>query len=365
MSVTMFKAAINFLRENNKRLIALALFSLIFYGSLFFMSYVVNPAQTIRDLTNQRSFPLNILAFVIESVITHYILIFEVILPAMRKERSRGKVLVIGILLFLVKFAFNYYSFLVERRDQERSSTLSSSTVLPENSVVWLILMSYLYALAISFSAALLVEWVQKGKERIMLEKQKTEAELSTLKHQINPHFLFNSLSFIYGKVIKQDKETADSVLMLANIMRYALGKSTGVDGTVNIMDELEHMKNVVEINQRRYNHELNIFYEEQIDDQSIRIVPLVLITLVENAFKHGDLHDPEYPLFIKVETSMNELSFVIRNKKGKGHKGLSNGVGLQNITQQLSLMYGERCRFLVGEGDMDFSVSLNISFPV
>ncbi len=361
----MFKVVINFLRVNNRRLITLALFSLIFYGSLFFMSYVVNPAQTIRNFTSQTDFPLNILIYVIESVITHYILIFEVILPAMRKERSRGKVWAIGLLFFLVKFAFNYYSFLVERSDQERSSTLSSSTVLPENSVVWLLLISYLYALVISFSAALLVEWVQKGKERILLEKQKTEAELSTLKHQINPHFLFNSLSFIYGKIIKQDKETADSVLMLANIMRYALGKSTGVDGTVNIMDELEHMKNVVEINQRRYNHELNICYEEQIDDQSIRIVPLVLITLAENAFKHGDLHDPVYPLFIKVDTSMNEFSFVIKNKKGKGRKELSNGVGLQNITQQLSLTYGERCRFVVEDDDMDFSVSLNISFPV
>ncbi len=360
----MLKAALTFLKVNNKRLILLALFSLLFYGSFFFFSYVVDPVQTTRNFAGRAGFTLNILIFVVESVVTHYILIFEVMLPTMRKERSGRRVLIIGLLFFMVKFAFNYSSFLLDQRHQERNGAFSS-TVLPENSIGWLLLISYVLILVTSFSAALLVEWVHKGKEHIILEKQKTEAELSALKHQINPHFLFNSLSFIYGKVIKLDRETADSVLMLANIMRYALGKNIGVNGTVNIMDELEHMKNVVEINQRRHNHELNIRYEEQIDDQSISIVPLVLITLVENAFKHGDLHDREHPLLIKVDTAMNELSFEVRNKKGKGIKELSNGVGLQNITQQLSLTYGERCIFLLEESDVNFSVSLKITFPV
>lgn len=361
----MLKTTLNFFRANYKRLLLLALFSLFVYGSFFFLSYVVNPAQTARNFAGQTGLPLSILSFVIESVITHYILIFVVILPAMRKERSLRRILIIGLLFFIVKFAFNYASFFIERRQQQLDSNFSPSTPLPENSIGWLLIISYVFVLVTSFSAALLVEWVHKGRERIMLEKEKTEAELNALKHQINPHFLFNSLSFIYAKVIKIDKETADSILMLANIMRYALGKSTRVDGTVNIMDELEHMKNVIEINQRRHNHQLNIHYDEQIDDQSTSIVPLVLITLVENAFKHGDLHDPVHALRIKIHTCMNELSFDISNKKGKGVKELSNGIGLQNISQQLSLTYGNRSEFLIEESEIHFSVSLKITFPV
>ena len=361
----MFSAASTFFKLRYKRLIVLALFSTFFFGTLFLLSYVVNPEQTIRNFIGQTGFIFNVLTFVVESVITHYILIFEVILPAMRKERSWLKVLLVATLLFLVKFAVNYGSFLLERRSQEHSSSVSSDPSLPEGSMGWLLLISYFFVLVVSFSAALLVEWVHKDKERIILEKQKTEAELSALKHQINPHFLFNSLSFIYGKVFKVDKETADSVLMLANIMRYALGKNTALDGKVNLMDELENMKNVVEINQRRHNHGLNITYKEQIDDQSITILPLVLITLVENAFKHGDLHDPTYPLQIRVNTSVNELTFEIINKKGKGIKELSNGVGLQNISQQLKLTYTESCTFLVEEKDIHFRVFLNINFQV
>ena len=130
-------------------------------------------------------------------------------------------------------------------------------------------------------------------------------------------------------------------------------------------MDELENMKNVVEINQRRHNHKLNIHYDEQIDDQSTSIVPLVLITLVENAFKHGDLYDPAHSLCIKINTCMNELSFDISNKKGKGLKELSNGIGLDNIRQQLNLTYGNRSEFLIEESKIHFSVSLKITFPV
>ncbi|SOD99229.1 Histidine kinase [Spirosoma fluviale] len=361
----MLKSAINFFRASYKRLLLLALFSLFVYGSFFLLSYVVNPAQTARNFAGRSSIPLSILTFVIESVITHYILIFVVILPAMRRERSFRSVVSIGLLLFIVKFAYDYIFFLIDRAQRARDITDSSPAELPENSIGWVLIMSYFFVLVTSFSAALLVEWVHKGKERIRLEKQKTEAELKALKHQINPHFLFNSLSFIYGKVIKLDKETADSILMLANIMRYAFGKNTRIDGTVNIMDELEHLKNVIEINQRRHNHQLNICYDEQIDDQSTSIIPLVLITLVENAFKHGDLHDSAHPLTIRINTSVDELLFDISNKKGKGLKELSNGIGLQNIRQQLILTYGNRSTFLIEESELHFNVSLTITFPV
>ncbi|GAA4914958.1 sensor histidine kinase [Mucilaginibacter defluvii] len=321
------------------------------------LSYLVTPEQTLKNFAGKDGLVFGMLNFVIEAVITHYMLIFVVILPAMHGQRRRKSALIITVLLFVIKFSVNYGTYLYQSgRGNLAASKLSGV------SLGWILLLSYVFTLVSSLSVALLVEWVNKSKERIMLQKQKSEAELIALKHQINPHFLFNSLSFIYGKVIKTDKETADSVLMLANIMRYALGTSESIDGKVNIMDELEHLKNVIEINQRRYNHGLNIRYEEQIDDQSISILPLILITLVENAFKHGDLHDPDRPLVIRISTAVNELEFYISNKKGKGIKELSNGVGLQNIRQQLNLTYGMRSSFIIKDDSDNFSISLNIN---
>ena len=356
----MTRALLKFVKSKSRRLLLLTVFSLFIYGSFFMLSYLVTPEKTVQNFAGQDGLPLGILSFVAESVITHYILIFVVILPAMHGQRSRRSALAVTVILFLLKFTLNYGTYLYES-----SNGTSAVTNLSEKSLGWILVISYLFTLVSSLSVALLVEWVNKSKERITLEKQKTEAELIALKHQINPHFLFNSLSFIYGKVIRTDRETADSVLMLANIMRYALGTSESVDGKVNIMDELEHLKNVIEINQRRHSHGLNIRYEEQIDDQSISIFPLVLITLVENAFKHGDLHDPDQPLHIRINTSVNELTFYIENKKGRGIKELSNGVGLQNIRQQLNLTYGSRSSFVIRQTDDLFSVTLNITFPV
>ncbi|WP_311947174.1 sensor histidine kinase [Mucilaginibacter terrae] len=324
------------------------------------LSYLVTPERTLRNFAGQNGLALGILSFVAESVITLYILIFVVILPTMHGHRSRRDALLITVSLFAVKFCVNYGDYLYGSKNGN-----AAASKLSEDSLGWILLISYLFTLVSGLSVALLVEWVNKSKERIMLEKQRSEAELMALKHQINPHFLFNSLSFIYGKVIRTDKETADSVLMLANIMRYALGTSESVDGKVNIMDELEHLKNVIEINQRRHNHALNIRYEEQIDDQSISILPLVLITLVENAFKHGDLHDAEHPLRILISTTVNELDFCIENKKGKGIRELSNGVGLQNIRQQLKLTYDDRSSFMIRETGEYFRVNLKVKFTV
>lgn len=350
----------NFFRSKSRRLLLLTVFSMFIYGTFFMLSYLVTPEKTLRNFAGEHGLAFSILNFVAESVITHYVLIFVVILPAMHGQLTRIHAIAITLLLFFVKFSVNYGTYLYDSHQD-----IATAEQLPERSLAWILLISYLFTLVSSLSVALLVEWVNKSKERIMLEKRRTEAELVALKHQINPHFLFNSLSFIYGKVIRTDKETAESVLMLANIMRYALGTGESHDGKVNIMDELEHLKNVIEINQRRHNHGLNIRYEEQIDDQSISILPLILITLVENAFKHGDLHDPESPLRIRISTSVNELAFHIENKIGKGIKELSNGVGLQNIRQQLKLTYGDRCSFVISEPAGLFVINLTITFPV
>jgi sensor histidine kinase YesM len=92
------------------------------------------------------------------------------------------------------------------------------------------------------------------------------------------------------------------------------------------------------------------------------RIPPLVLITLVENAFKHGDLSDPENPLVIQMETNPTKLRFYSCNKKKKGNKELSNGIGLSNIRQRLELVYGIKHSFEIKEDDKYYMTNLVIN---
>lgn len=314
----------------------------------------------MQDFGGRFGFATNTILFLVDSVTTYYILVFQILLPLLRRQRKR-RALAVALAFYIVKLGIHYWVWTIEPRPE---SDVASKTFVPEDSVYWFLIWNgifYVFDIILSLSMAFVVEWNRKSKQQIILEKQKAEAELSALKHQINPHFLFNSLSFIYGKVLKFDGETADSVLILANIMRYALGKNADANGLVNIMEEVKHLENVIEINQRRHNHRLHIQYEENISNLSVSIMPLLLITLVENAFKHGDPHDKAHPILIHLYTNDHILTFYIKNKKSTGVKELSNGIGLKNIKKQLQLMYGDNFTMQVEDIASTFAVRLKI----
>lgn len=362
MLTNVLQSIVHFFRHNHRRLAILALLSALLYAALFFTTFVANPEKAIRDFSGRFGLAINTILFMVESITTYYILIFHVLLPLLRRQRKR-RALVVALAFYLVKLGITYWIWTIEPRPEPDAA---SKTFIPEDSVYWFLMWNgifYLFDTVLSLSVALMIEWMRRSKQQIILEKQKAEAELSALKHQINPHFLFNSLSFIYSKILKSDEETADSVLILANIMRYALGKNEDAKGLVNIMEEVEHLENVIEINQRRHNHGLHIQYEENISNLSVSIVPLLLITLVENAFKHGDLHDKQHPILIQLDTNDHELTFYIKNRKGAGRKELSNGIGLNNIKQQLQLMYGDKFTMRVEDNASTFAVLLKIPF--
>lgn len=299
----------------------------------------------------------------LENIVSYYLLIFHIILPLIRTGRWKRFVLLM-IMLYVVKMAYGFYDFQTSRDLQTASHIKESKTLIPENSFQWFFLWFVIFAMFevfVSFGACLIIEWLQKKRQQIILEKQKVQAELSALKHQINPHFLFNSLSFIYSKSIRLDEDVAHAVLLLADIMRYALTIEEDKGGKVLLEKEITHLKNVMEMNQRRLNNRLHILYEEHVTSNQIKIIPLVLITLVENAFKHGDLLNAASPLRIKLETRADELYFTIKNKKGGGIKELSNGIGLNNVKQRLQLTYGDKHRFEIMDGELEFSVLLKI----
>jgi LytS/YehU family sensor histidine kinase len=118
----------------------------------------------------------------------------------------------------------------------------------------------------------------------------------------------------------------------------------------------------VIEINQMRFNNKLSIQYSEQISNPKARITPLILITLVENAFKHGDLLDPTNPLVVRTEADEKRINFLINNKKKKGPKELSTGIGLNNVKQRLQLMYADKHTFHIKENEDFYTVTLTIN---
>ena len=139
--------------------------------------------------------------------------------------------------------------------------------------------------------------------------------------------------------------------------MRYALSEGNAKDGKAPLADEIEHVRNVIKINQLRFSNNLKVNFEVNGVLNGATIIPFVLITLVENAFKHGDLKSPEAPIDIKISKEGNKLYFYCKNKKKTGPKELSTGIGLDNIKKRLDLAYGNKYSFNVKE-DTEFYIT-------
>ncbi len=205
---------------------------------------------------------------------------------------------------------------------------------------------------------------LMKSREEKMAEEQaKIQIENTALKAQINPHFLYNTLDFLYAKALPHSTELSDGIIRLADIMRYSI-KPHDSEGLARLEEEIEHLENVIDINRLRFNNSIYINFEVEGDPGQLRIIPLVLITLVENVLKHGRVNDPEYPASIRLAViEGNRLEFSTRNKKRSGPKELSTGIGLENIRKRLQSAYGNHASFSTEDADDFFYTQLSIQF--
>lgn len=198
-------------------------------------------------------------------------------------------------------------------------------------------------------------------EQKMQLEVEKSSANLNFLKAQINPHFLHNTLNFLYAKSLPYSPELSEGILTLSDIMRYALSEGNARDGKAPLKDEIEHVWNVIKINQLRFSNKLNVDFKVEGLVNGVTIIPFVLITIVENAFKHGDLKSQEHPIIIRLNVGPNNLKFSCRNKKKTGPKELSTGVGLDNIRKRLDLAYNKNYRFEIKDEQEFYTTELTI----
>jgi LytS/YehU family sensor histidine kinase len=210
----------------------------------------------------------------------------------------------------------------------------------------------------------LLVQQQKEREEKLQLAKERLFFEHSFLQAQINPHFLFNVLNFLYSRTLSYSAEVSGAIMKLSEIMRYALENQADSTGKVLLSREINHVRNVIDINQLRFSNKLNIDLQVQGDPGAHRIIPLVLVTLLENAFKHGELNDPEEALVIRICISDEERKFrcKIKNKKGKGPVEASHGIGMQNIRNRLELNYRDNYSLDIIDEEEFYTVDLQLN---
>ncbi|MFC4478563.1 sensor histidine kinase [Flavobacterium chungangensis] len=196
-----------------------------------------------------------------------------------------------------------------------------------------------LLVLGISTSWAMLTHWQKAAQHKQKLEQDKTMAELAMLKAQINPHFFFNSLNSIYSLTYTDIEDSRNALHTLSRMMRYLLYSTEGERTT--LLKEVEFLKDFIALMKLRANSKLTINTEipEKLHDYPI--VPMLLLPLVENAFKHGVHATDKSEIHIKLSQNNTHLEFEIENtffeKTSVSDEG---GIGLTNTKRRLQLIY-------------------------
>lgn len=204
----------------------------------------------------------------------------------------------------------------------------------------------------------------KKEQKLLQLKNVQAETQLLALRAQINPHFLFNSLNVLYALALEKSDALTSSIIQLSEILRYVL-YDTNVE-RVTIEKEVELIKNYVKFQKARHGmvHDVNLSLD--LKNTSLKIYPMLLLPLVENAFKHGlkDKRGIVGAIEIEMRQKDNTFLFAISNPKGNSSistNSESSGIGIENIKSNLNIVYPNSHEFKIEESNNNFSIFIKI----
>jgi len=214
----------------------------------------------------------------------------------------------------------------------------------------------------------LLLSWVLNQWKLVgQLQTERIEAELLHLKSQVNPHFLFNTLNNLYGLALEKSDQAPDVILKLSDMLRYTIYQ--GAKDLVPLTDEIAYLQNYIELQKIRSAREGRISFTHTTDNTATMIAPLLLIILLENAFKHGFEKLIE-DKFIELQLGVEEgkLTFTIKNNFSPvphPREREEKGIGLKNLAKRLELIYPECHKLACEEVNATYMAALEIDISV
>lgn len=226
-----------------------------------------------------------------------------------------------------------------------------------QRSVISFVLNHSLY-IFISYIIWFVNKYFNEKQMRLQLENEKLQSEMMMLKSQISPHFLFNALNNIYSLTLIKSENAPKMLATLADILRYFLYDTD--KKTTFLTSEIEIINKYIQIQKYRQIAGMNnINFNISNDNLALQVPPLLLITLVENAFKHGDIiENKDGFVTIDLVTINNKIEFVIANSFQ--HKGSSEGIGLTNLKSQLKNIFKDNYHFSIDDNNMVYKVTLS-----
>ena len=343
------------------------LFIWLFYVCFFKYAFYADQAGKIIRSQNAY-FPYAQLIVYVTALSLCWIIYYRLLMPRVLQQKKYW-LLFIGALVFIavVSIISNYVvSFLFKNFNTDKSLQLFYDNEYSLYSFRFHRFTGYsleiLFPDLIAFSSIGFMRFAfENEQKKRMLEQQNFQLQLNTLKAQINPHFLFNTLNTIYGKSLANSNETPDSILRLSDMMRYVLYE-TDVE-YVSMEKEIAFIENFLVMEKQRF-ADMQLYFSAHHINEDVKIAPLVLLPFAENSIKHGAQHIKNNA-FIQCNLSIqkNKLHFSIENEvvKNDDYNKLPGGVGLKNVKARLQLYYPQKHSLVIADGDGTYKVNLVI----
>ncbi len=208
-------------------------------------------------------------------------------------------------------------------------------------------------------------KWAEQRHINEELMKEKVAAELSLLKSQVQPHFIFNTLNNIYMLSLKNSPQTSDMIYRLSALLSYMLYDTKRQ--YIEIEKEIDYVKNYINLEKIRYGERLDVQLNVFNNVRGVKVTPLLFLPLVENAFKHGVSNAVEDSwIHIDISLKRNILVFKIENsviKEKNVSNGFGNGIGLENLKRRLEILYPNRHELKAMNDDCSYLATLKINF--
>jgi len=211
-------------------------------------------------------------------------------------------------------------------------------------------------------SIKIISQWLNEESKRKDLEKEQLKTELAFLRHQVSPHFFMNTLNNIHALIDINAEDAKNTIIELSTMMRYLLYDTA--QGQTTLKKEIHFIESYITLMQLRFPRKVTVTLDVPKDIQNIQIPPMLFLSFLENAFKHGVSYQTESFVSFKIEHTDNLLKCNISNSKHKTKEKLDksySGIGLSNIKKSLKLLFGNDYLLNIHENDKEFEVQLTI----
>jgi hypothetical protein len=310
---------------------------------------------------------VNLSGYLIVFLVNVYVLVPHLLL---NKRYLKYFVLTAGLILLVIAvniiihpvFLQNAGPGMTVSPDGFRPPDLNSPNPKPPFMVFFDTLIICILTVGAGTTIKLVSKWLEEEKLRKDIEKEQLKTNLALLRHQVSPHFFMNTLNNIHSLIEIDSEKAQDAVARLSTLMRYLLYDSA--QNTIELKKEIEFINSFISLMQLRHSDEVDVTVIMPDHVPDTKIPPMLFISLLENAFKHGVSYPLKSYIYFELRVSSTFLTCIIKNSKHKisaNYQGEYSGIGLDNIKDSLKLLYEDNFQLNIRDKESEFEVDLKI----